>query len=193
MGELYSSVVVSNFQEETSYFIYQETQHCTAIREKEAAGLAEPIGLNDWIDFHGADYYNMYRLAAGASLAFQFVGAPGDAYLMVTVGGMPYWTDAIGQIPFAINKFKNELESTKGNVALARQITIEAGQQYGDGSIFGGKSDFTNSYDNAMIRRAINWGENYFYYNSDKEGVFRRYYPPAELSKPSNQQMTKMY
>jgi hypothetical protein len=55
---------------------YSGSTFLRLIREKEAAGLAEPIGLNDWIDFHGADYYNMYRLAAGTSLVFQFVGAP---------------------------------------------------------------------------------------------------------------------
>ena len=56
------------------------------IRENEANGLAEPIGLNDWIDFHGATYYNMYRLAAGTSLAFQFVGAPTGQSLPRTSG-----------------------------------------------------------------------------------------------------------
>ncbi|MDL2262668.1 hypothetical protein LJC11_04095 [Bacteroidales bacterium OttesenSCG-928-I21] len=55
---------------------YSGTVFLRLIRENEANGLAEPIGLNDWIDFHGKTYYNMYRLAAGTSLAFQFIGAP---------------------------------------------------------------------------------------------------------------------
>ncbi len=35
--------------------------------------------------------------------------------------------------------------------------TIKTGQNYGDGSLFGGTSDYRNTYDNAMIKRAATW------------------------------------
>lgn len=78
----------------------------------------------------------------------------GDGFLLVDVGGKPYWGDAIGQIPFAVDKFTDELEST-GSVSKAKAATIATGQEYGDGT--GQSADNSNSYDNAMIKRAINW------------------------------------
>ncbi len=107
---------------------------------------------------------NMFSYYKGNSGDWKAEGNPGNGYLMVEVEGMPYWADAIGQLPFAINCFKNELESTKGNVDLARKATISTGQKWGSGTLFG-KSDNTNSYDNVMIKRGINRAKNYYYYN----------------------------
>ncbi|MGX1023607.1 RHS repeat-associated core domain-containing protein [Psychroflexus sp. MBR-150] len=112
---------------------------------------------NEIAEFAETDRW-MLSYRAGGSGDWKADGKPGDGYLMVTVDGEPYWTDAVGQIPFAVDKFTDELEST-GNASTARQKTIEAGQTFGDGNVIGGESDNTNSYDNAMIKRAINWAE----------------------------------
>lgn len=40
----------------------------------EDSGNAAPTGLNDWINFYGADYYNNYRLYGGMAFAFGFSG-----------------------------------------------------------------------------------------------------------------------
>lgn len=89
-------------------------------------------------------------------------GKPGDGYLMVTVDGYPYWTDAIGQIPFTLNQYRNSLKSF-GSYELAAKETLRIGMKFGDGFILSGlfrKSDTSNSYDNEMIKRAINWASN---------------------------------
>ena len=117
-------------------------------------------------------------------------GNPGDGYRLVDVGGEPYWGDAIGQIPFAVDKFTDELEST-GSVDKARQATIQTGQQFGDGT--GLNSDTSNGYDNAMIRRAINWaakrykaveGSGWFGDNYDLQ---KTNHSPNNLSKSSDE------
>lgn len=131
----------------------------------------------------------MFSYRQGGSGDWKADGKPGDGYLLVTVGGQPYWADAIGQIPFTIDKFTDELEST-GDVDLSRLRTIESGQKYGEGYLFGGEPDKSNTYDNAMIKRAINWaGKRYNIVPVD--GWFWDYfklentaYPPSNLSTP---------
>jgi RHS repeat-associated protein len=113
----------------------------------------------------------------------------GDGFLLVDVGGKPYWGDAIGQIPYAVDKFTDDLEST-GSVSKARAETIAIGQEYGDGT--GEKADNSNSYDNAMIKRAINWAAKR--YNVVAGGRFggdfdlqKTNHSPSNLSKSSDQ------
>lgn len=84
-------------------------------------------------------------------------GKPGDGYLLVTVGSMPYWTDAIGQIPFTLNQFRNCLK-TFGRYDLAEKETLRIGIKFGDGNLCG-EADSSNSYDNEMIKRAIQWAK----------------------------------
>ena len=62
-------------------------------------------------------------------------GKPGDGYLMVEVDGVPYWTDAIGQIPYALNEYRNEFRKSK-NSEFAAGRTLELGQQFGNGSLW---------------------------------------------------------
>jgi len=146
---------------------------------------------NEVAEFAETDRW-MLSYRSGGSGDWKADGKPGDGYLMVTVGGEPFWTDAIGQIPFSVNKFTDELEKT-GNAKIARQKTIEAGQTFGDGNVIGGESDNTNSYDNAMIKRAINWaekrhkvikGSGWFW---DKYDLKKNNHSPSNLSKQSDE------
>jgi LysM repeat protein len=75
-----------------------------------------------------------------------------DGYLLVSVEGAPYWADAIGQIPFAVDTFKSELGST-GDKDKAILQTVKTGIDFGDGSLFFAKKDVSNSYDNFMVLR----------------------------------------
>jgi RHS repeat-associated protein len=133
---------------------------------------------------------SMISYRPGGSGDWKADGKPGDGYRLVDVGGEPYWADAIGQIPFAVDKFTDELEAT-GSVAKARQATIETGQQFGDGT--GLNSDKSNGYDNAMIRRAINWaakryktveGSGWF---GDDYDLQKTKHSPSNLSKSSDE------
>lgn len=84
-------------------------------------------------------------------------GAAG--YLLVSIEGYPYWADAIGQLPFAVDTFKSDLEET-GDKEKAIIRTIKTGIKHGDGSIFFTNKDKSNSYDNFMILRGALWASN---------------------------------
>lgn len=80
---------------------------------------------------------------------------------MVEIEGVPYWTDAIGQIPFALNEYRNVFERSK-NPEIAAGETIDIGKKFGDGSLMNiifPSPDYSNGYDNAMIVRAVNWAK----------------------------------
>ena len=117
-------------------------------------------------------------------------GKPGDGYLMVEVDGVPYWTDAIGQIPYALNEYRNEFRKSK-NSEFAAGRTLELGQQFGNGSLWNllfPSPDTSNSYDNAMIKRAIDWAKNRYSLSPVRTsnggyeiGVVRKDYSPANM------------
>ncbi|MDR1116115.1 MAG: hypothetical protein LBL33_08240 [Tannerella sp.] len=105
------------------------------------------------VDFAEIDRWMIsYRSGGDGDWKASKKGAAG--FLLVTVGGVPYWADAIGQIAFTVDYYTDRLEHT-GNKSTARDETIEKGKQFGDGA--GLRRDDTNSYDNSVIIRAINW------------------------------------
>ncbi|MDY3315918.1 hypothetical protein PG630_01150 [Riemerella anatipestifer] len=132
----------------------------------------------------------MFDYRSGGAGDWKAEGKPGNGFLLSEVNGTPYWTDALGQIPFAVDKFTDELEST-GSVEKARLRTIEVGKQFGDG--IGIRSDNSNGYDNAMIKRAINWAAKRYKVGIKKGLFFDTYilkktdYSSNNLSKPSNE------
>ncbi|MBI4945936.1 MAG: hypothetical protein HY840_06000 [Bacteroidetes bacterium] len=75
-------------------------------------------------------------------------GAEGN--YLVTVDGKAYWGDAIGQIPFAINQMRSNLQDGQ-SMGAAIKNTIESGKNWG-GGLFG-SADNSKSYDNFMIMR----------------------------------------
>ena len=66
----------------------------------------------------------------------------------------------------------------------AKEKTIEDGKIHSRGQLFGGERDDTNSYDNAMILRAINWASERFKLEGRK--LFKTSHSPQKLSKASN-------
>ena len=93
-----------------------------------------------------------------------------DGFFLVTVNGFPYWSDAIGQIPFALDTFRSFLLASPSDSQKAAKKTLNAGQKYGDGRL-NGFADFSNSYDNDMIKRAVWWAkQRYSVYRVDYDG-----------------------
>ena len=119
-------------------------------------------------------------------------GAKG--YLLVSMEGIPYWADAVGQIPYAINIYKGFLH-LKQNKVKAKNATINVGYAFSEGKIgqiwtfynnfidnLCFKDDIydetlnpptdKNSYDNKMILRGINYGINpYIDLALDSKGI----------------------
>lgn len=97
---------------------------------------------------------------------------------MVDVEGMPYWADAIGQIPFAVDLFTDELESGK-SVEDAIMTTLDEGRKHGAGQIIGGEPDTSSNYDNLMILRGALYASNRFSVSSN--GKLKKNKIPANL------------
>lgn len=72
-----------------------------------------------------------------------------DGYLLSTIDGKLYWSDAIGQIPFAINSVR-DLRKIPFLKRYPIAITEIIGKILGNGSA---SFDFENNYDNATITR----------------------------------------
>lgn len=125
----------------SNIFTYQELKH---------------FSWSNIVEFSEIDRF-MFEYRSNGDGDWKAVGKPGNGYILVTVGGMPYWTDAIGQIPFTLNEFRNCLKYY-GDYDLAEKETLRIGKKFGDGNILG-TSDNSNSYDNEMIKRAIKWAK----------------------------------
>ncbi len=115
---------------------------------------------DDIISFLEVDR-SMFSYRAGGSGDWKAEGNSGNGYLMVEVEGVSYWTDAIGQIPFTLNEYRNVLRRTKNSERAAGE-TIYVGKQFGNGrllNLFFPSPDNSNSYDNAIIKRAVDWAK----------------------------------
>ncbi|WP_271785208.1 DUF4280 domain-containing protein [Aquimarina algiphila] len=99
-----------------------------------------------------------FNYRSGGSGDWKLSAKGADGYILVEINGFPYWADAIGQIPFSIDVFTDYLEDGYTKEQAIKK-TILTGQKYGDGKIFGGKSDFSNEYDNHIILRSCLWAK----------------------------------
>jgi len=126
---------------------------------------------------------NMLDYRSGGAGDWKAKGKPGEGYLMVEVEGVPYWTDAIGQIPYALNEYRNVYKKT-GNASAAESQTIMNGQRFGDGSLLNilfPSPDRSNNYDNAMIKRSINWAKKRYGINGQTKSITINNWPANKM------------
>ena len=109
-------------------------------------------------------------------------GMPGDwkvssqggaGYLLVMIDGMPYWTDAVGQIPFAVDTYR-----TYRSIAEV----VDTGIKWGPGTPTGrvtGDFDYSNTYDNYFVLRGALYAEQKYKYVTVKNESGT--YPAARL------------
>ena len=138
--------------------------------EPEADNFMELIGISEGASSDKLKHFTLSDIENFANidrpmLAYRSGGSgdwkankkPGDGYLLVTIDNSPYWADAVGQIPFAANKYRNEIKKKDGTMNKAIQNTLKAGQKYGDGNIISPTADNSSQYDNLMILRGALW------------------------------------
>lgn len=106
-------------------------------------------------DFAEEDRW-MMSYAQGGSGDWKSSSEGADGFFLVTVGGEPFWSDAIGQIPFAVDYFTDVYEDN-GDKQKSINMTMQKGMEYGEGKLFGGETDNSNTYDNHFLRRGANW------------------------------------
>jgi hypothetical protein len=97
----------------------------------------------DIVDFSSIDRLSI-AYYKGFPGDWKSVKGGGDEYLLVMIDGMPYWTDAIGQIPFAVDTYRATHDI---------KYVVRTGMTWGKGTVTG-SIDKTNEYDNFMILRA---------------------------------------
>ena len=107
-------------------------------------------------DFASEDRWMMsYRQGGSGDWKSSKKGA--DGFLLVTIDAMPYWADAVGQIPFAVDKVTDEIGDKKSKAEAVKE-TVKVGKEYGEGKLIGGKTDNSNTYDNYFILRGALFG-----------------------------------
>ena len=118
----------------------------------------------DIIDFAEIDR-SMLSYNSHGSGDWKAEGKPANGYLLVEMEGIPYWADAIGQIPFALNDYRNYYKDSFDS-EYAERNTIADGTQFANDSLWNlifPSYDYSNTYDNAMIKRAIDWAKHRYY------------------------------
>ena len=118
----------------------------------------------DIIDFAEIDR-SMLSYRSHGSGDWKAEGKPANGYLLVEIEGIPYWADAIGQIPFALNDYRNYYKNSFDSEFAARS-TIADGAKFANGSLWNlifPSYDYSNTYDNAMIKRAVDWAKHRYY------------------------------
>ena len=118
----------------------------------------------DIIDFAEIDR-SMLSYRSHGSGDWKAEGKPANGYLLVEIEGIPYWADAIGQIPFALNDYRNYYKNSFDS-EYAERNTIADGAQFANGSLWNlifPSYDYSNTYDNAMIKRAVDWAKHRYY------------------------------
>ncbi|WHP32597.1 hypothetical protein QMG90_06695 [Trabulsiella odontotermitis] len=97
----------------------------------------------------------------------------GAGYLLTLIENIPYWTDAVGQIPFAVDTFRDTHSITN---------TVKIGIDWGSGTITG-ESDYSNEYDNFFVLRGALYANKKFAYVTKATGGT---YPSVVTTEISN-------
>ncbi|EML0455780.1 MULTISPECIES: hypothetical protein [Klebsiella] len=103
----------------------------------------------------------------------------GAGYLLVLISDIPYWTDAVGQIPFAVDTYRSTQSITK---------TVQIGIEWGAGTITGSE-DYSNEYDNYFVLRGALFASKNFTYKVTSTG---KSYPAVEVKEISNSVKAEM-
>jgi RHS repeat-associated protein len=134
----------------------------------------------DQIDEFASKDRSMISYRQGGSGDWKASSEGADGFFLITVNGQPYWADAVGQIPFAVDYFTDRLD-IHGDEKRAIKETVQKGREYGDGKLLGGDVDNSNKYDVYFILRGAMYGADK--YEKTSEGVRQgpSTYQPDEL------------
>lgn len=100
----------------------------------------------------------------------------GDKFLLSLIENIPYWSDAVGQIPFAVGTYRafHNIDAT-----IQTGITWATGKPW-DAALQ--NSDSTNEYDNFFVLRGALYASKKFTYSTKVTG---KTYPAVEIVETS--------
>jgi len=107
----------------------------------------------------------------------------GDKFLLSLIDNIPYWSDAVGQIPFAVGTYRT-FHTIKA--------TVETGMTWATGGPLDAlmqKSDSTNEYDNFFVLRGALYANKKFTYSASHTG---KTYPAVDVTESSIDVNAKM-
>jgi hypothetical protein len=170
---------------------------------KTAADLSTNPNLKHFTWQQVADFAEVNRPMAsyrqGGAGDWKMSKDGADGYYLVTVGNYPYWSDAIGQIAYAVDFFTDNYLLT-GEKGPSIRKTVQKGKEYGEGKLFGGKTDDSNTYDNYFILRGSLWASKRYSLEvtkrplrSDKRKLKRTNYSPDKLQTPISKEEKNDY
>jgi hypothetical protein len=140
-----------------------------AVKGSKAAGAFKSFSWSEIVEFSVVDRMSL-SFSSRLSGDWKASAQGGSGYLMVVVDGRPYWADAIGQIPFAVDTYRMYLEK-EGLADNAIHSTVRAGMAYGDGNPLVPVKDMTNEYDNYMVLRGALWASANFWLSERRQTV----------------------
>ncbi|MEN8756082.1 MAG: hypothetical protein ACN4GG_06680, partial [Akkermansiaceae bacterium] len=132
-------------------------------------------------------------------LSFSFrTGGSGDwkqaeakGFLLVEVDGEPYWADAVGQIPFAVDTYRSHrIDMGKVAVDLTIQKVLDTAIKHADGNVILGfaKAVAKGHYDEFMVLRGAIWASKKYSFGYKRTNRGRRFetliagpHPASEL------------
>ncbi|WP_336353150.1 hypothetical protein [Pseudomonas atacamensis] len=124
----------------------------------ESHAAYKHVTWQELIDFAIVDRFS-FTFHSGMPGDWKFRAVGGAEFLMVFMEDKPYWTDGIGQVPFAVNTYRKYLRETK-QVGLAIKLAGETGVTWGDGKAYtGAERGPKDVYDNFIILRGILWAK----------------------------------
>lgn len=104
------------------------------------------------------------------------VSEGGDRFLLSLINGTPYWSDAIGQIPFAVGTYRT---------FHTIEATVKTGMTWATGKPWDAlnqNSDTSNEYDNFFVLRGAIYASKKFFYTVKSTG---KTYPSVDVLETS--------
>ena len=139
-------------------------------------GAYKVFTWNDIYEFSLIDRNSVAYRTRGAG-DWKYVADGADGYILSLIDGVPYWSDAVGQIPFAIDTYR--LLRNKNTVKFFGGVFAEGDFSAAIKSLITGNLDKTNSWDNYFALRGSLFAEKKFTYKSVPTG---KNYPKVVLN-----------
>ena len=113
--------------------------------------LTMSFAWSDIVSFSEQNFYGADFLQGGDA---DWKSAVAKGYFLILVEGKPYWSDAVGQIPYGIWAFRET-----GSV----RETLDLGIKYGQGKMIGGLPETKNTYDIYWVLKGALYGKSRYH------------------------------
>jgi|GEM_PF-3150164 len=198
--EMTSMTAKQVYDQGTQWFAPNADNYMAIMNVNENITKENGIKHFSWGDIQSFSEVDRWMLSYGQGGSGDWKASEDGAngFFLVTVDGQPYWADAIGQIPFAVDAFTDYFAES-GSAEKAIKQTLSLGMTHGDGDVLNPVGDFSNSYDNHFILSASIWAsQRYQIHQYNGGGEFfspsiKLMKAPTALYSPLNNNILRKY